>query len=153
MIARARSSDCLSGQIFDAVSGACATPINGPESRLLTIHAHDRVPVGFSWDHVAMRIVGFLAVLGGLAAGLLAWMAAAGAQSSGRLACNDFPPHKIEHPGPDGLLGFDVDIVSEAMKRIGRTIETSYMPWKRALELTGRGDYDGLCSCSYARDR
>jgi polar amino acid transport system substrate-binding protein len=70
-----------------------------------------------------------------------------------RLACNNFPPHKIEHPGDDGLAGFDVDIIGEAFKRLGRAIETSYMPWKRALELTERGDYDGLCSCSYIKER
>jgi len=100
-----------------------------------------------------MRAVGFSAVLGGLIFGLMAWMAGGHAESSVRLACNDFPPHKIEHPGEDGLAGFDVDIVSEALKRVGWQASTSYMPWKRALEMTGRGDYDGLCSCSYAKDR
>ena len=80
-------------------------------------------------------------------------MVGAHAGSSVRLACNDFPSHKIEHPGADGLAGFDVDIISEALRRIGWSAATSYMPWKRALELTGRGDYDGLCSCSYAKDR
>ena len=100
-----------------------------------------------------MRFVKFLLVLTGLALGLATWAHGGQAGSSVRLACNDFPPHKIEHPGADGLLGFDVDIVSEAMKRIGLATEVAYMPWKRALEMTGRGDYDGLCSCSYARDR
>jgi polar amino acid transport system substrate-binding protein len=27
------------------------------------------------------------------------------------------------------------------------------MPWKRALELAERGEYDGLCSCSYTKER
>ncbi len=27
------------------------------------------------------------------------------------------------------------------------------MPWKRALELVERGDYDGLCSCSWIKAR
>jgi polar amino acid transport system substrate-binding protein len=100
-----------------------------------------------------MRSVRFIAVLVGLAIGMAAWMPSGHAGSSLRLACNDFPPHKIEHPGEDGLAGFDVDIVGEALKRIGWSASTTYMPWKRALELTGRGDYDGLCSCSYAKDR
>jgi hypothetical protein len=34
------------------------------------------------------------------------------------LACNNFPPHKIEQPADDGNAGFDIDIVGEA-KRIG----------------------------------
>lgn len=70
-----------------------------------------------------------------------------------RLACNDFPPHKIEHPASDGRAGFDVDIVSEALKRVGRSTEISFMPWKRALEMAERGAYDGLCSCSHTKDR
>jgi polar amino acid transport system substrate-binding protein len=78
---------------------------------------------------------------------------ASAAQSSLRLACNDFPPHKIERPGIDGRAGFDVDIIGEALKRLGWSIEISYMPWKRALEMTERGDYDGLCSCSYIKER
>jgi polar amino acid transport system substrate-binding protein len=75
------------------------------------------------------------------------------ADQSLRLACNNFPPHKIEQPGDDGLAGFDVDIVGEALKRVGLSIKTSFMPWKRALELAERGDYDGLCSCSHTKDR
>lgn len=70
-----------------------------------------------------------------------------------RLACNNFPPHKIEHPGGDGLAGFDIDIVGEALKRVGWSTEISFMPWKRALELAERGQYDGLCSCSYTKER
>jgi len=100
-----------------------------------------------------MRSLRFIAGLVGLALGILGWVAGGQAGQSVRLACNDFPPHKIEHPGTDGLLGFDVDIVSEALRRIGWSSVEAYMPWKRALELTGRGDYDGLCSCSYAKDR
>lgn len=100
-----------------------------------------------------MRTARFLAVLAAFAAGLVAWTAGGQAASSLRLACNDFPPHKIEHPGEDGLAGFDVDIDTEALKRVGWSAGISYMPWKRALEMTGRGDYDGLCSCSYAKDR
>lgn len=69
------------------------------------------------------------------------------------LACNNFPPHKIEHPADDGNAGFDIDIVGEAMKRIGRSTEISFMPWKRALELAARGQFDGLCSCSYTKER
>ncbi|WP_162916471.1 substrate-binding periplasmic protein [Dongia deserti] len=93
--------------------------------------------------------------------GLLGFILGAGAwvaeglasQSSLRLACNDFPPHKIAHPVDDGLAGFDVDIISEALKRMGQSVEVSFMPWKRALEMAERGTYDGLCSCSYTKER
>jgi ABC-type amino acid transport substrate-binding protein len=66
---------------------------------------------------------------------------------------NNFPPHKIEHPRDDGLAGFDVDIIGEALERIGWSTEISFMPWKRALELAERGQYDGLCSCSHIKER
>ena len=70
-----------------------------------------------------------------------------------RLACNDFPPHKIETPGLDGRLGFDVDIITEALRRAGRSVDIIYLPWKRALEFAMRGEVDGLCSCSYVKER
>jgi polar amino acid transport system substrate-binding protein len=101
-----------------------------------------------------MRVV---ALTLGLIAVTLGWGAALqesrADQPTLRLACNDFPPHKIEHPGSDGRAGFDVDIVSEALKRIGRSVQVSFMPWKRALEMTERGSYDGLCSCSRIKER
>lgn len=87
--------------------------------------------------------------LAGLLIGAGAWAASAPL----RLACNDFPPHKIEKPGPDGLLGFDVDIINEALRRAGWTTKISFLPWKRALEFAIRGDIDGLCSCSRTADR
>ncbi len=83
----------------------------------------------------------------------MGWAAGGHAGASLHLACNDFPPNKIEHPADDGLRGFDVDIVGEAFKRIGWSADISFMPWKRALELAGRGQYDGLCSCSHTKDR
>jgi len=97
--------------------------------------------------------VRFMAGLVGFALGAMALVMGSAAGQSVRLACNDFPPHKIEHPGDDGLAGFDIDIVGEALKRVGLPVETSFMPWKRALELTERGDYDGLCSCSRTKER
>ena len=89
----------------------------------------------------------------GLALALGAGSAGRADDHSVRLACNNFPPHKIEKPADDGNAGFDIDIVGEAMKRIGWSTEFSFMPWKRALELAERGDYDGLCSCSYTKER
>jgi polar amino acid transport system substrate-binding protein len=95
-----------------------------------------------------MRFYRFLAILTvALVAG------GATTESKLRLACNDFPPHKIDTPGADGLRGFDIDIIDGALKRIGWSADISFMPWKRALELVERGEYDGLCSCSYTKER
>lgn len=103
---------------------------------------------------VQMRCAAFVLGFIGLALGTGAWTAVGlAAQSDLRLACNDFPPHKIEHLDGDGLAGFDIEIVSEALRRVGRAAEISFMPWKRALEMTERGDYDGLCSCSHTKER
>jgi polar amino acid transport system substrate-binding protein len=100
-----------------------------------------------------MRCVRVWIGLAGLALALGTGMAGRADDHGVRLACNNFPPHKIEHPADDGQAGFDIDIVGEAMKRNGRSIEVSFMPWKRALELAERGEYDGLCSCSYTKER
>lgn len=100
-----------------------------------------------------MSFARFVLVLVGLALAAMGMAAGGHAGSDLHLACHDFPPHKIEHPVDGGLRGFDIDIVGEALKRIGWSTQISFMPWKRALELAGRGEYDGLCSCSHTKDR
>ena len=100
-----------------------------------------------------MRGTRLLIGLVGLALALGTALAGRAEEHGVRLACNNFPPHKIERPGDDGLAGFDVDIVGEALKRVGWSTEVSFMPWKRALELAERGQYDGLCSCSHTKER
>ncbi|MDY0873403.1 substrate-binding periplasmic protein [Dongia rigui] len=69
------------------------------------------------------------------------------------LACNDFPPLKIEHPGTDGLKGTDVDAIADIARRAGLQIEQRFMPWKRGYAEAADGTIDGLCSCSYREDR
>lgn len=69
------------------------------------------------------------------------------------LACNDFPPLKIEHPGADGLRGSDVDAIAEIANRSGLMLEPRFMPWKRGYAEASEGGVDGLCSCSYREDR
>jgi polar amino acid transport system substrate-binding protein len=100
-----------------------------------------------------MRCVRVLIGVVGMALAFGAGIAGRADVPSVKLACNNFPPHKIEHPADDGQAGFDIDIVGEALKRNGRSIEVSFMPWKRALELAERGQYDGLCSCSHTKER
>lgn len=93
------------------------------------------------------------------ACGFLLLLLAAGpfgparAEQSLRFTCNDFPPHKIEHPGADGQRGFDVDIITEAFRRTGWSLEIIFLPWKRALEYATRDEFDGVCSCSRAPGR
>ena len=68
------------------------------------------------------------------------------------LACNEFPPHKINAP-PGELPGFDVEILREAFARSGVRTEIEFLPWKRALHEVQVGNIDGLCSCSRHPDR
>lgn len=81
----------------------------------------------------------------------------AGAQDSGRattahMLCNNFPPQKIESP-EEGLEGFDVDLLRVAFAHSGVEVKIDYYPWARALHLASLGEADGLCSCSYAKER
>ena len=69
------------------------------------------------------------------------------------LACNDFPPLKIENPGPDGLRGKDVEAITEIARRSGLQLEPRFMPWNRAYAEASEGAIDGLCSCSFREDR
>ncbi len=118
---------------------------------MLTIPAQDGSGPLTVW--FKMRVSRLMVGVVGFALAAVAWTISSAAQSSLRLACNNFPPHKIEHPGDDGLAGFDVDIIGEALERIGWSTQISFMPWKRALELAERGQYDGLCSCSHTKER
>jgi polar amino acid transport system substrate-binding protein len=68
------------------------------------------------------------------------------------LACNEFPPHKMEN-SPDGLLGFDVDILKRIFDKMDFDLSITYFPWKRALANTKASQVDGLCSCSKSRER
>ncbi|MBK8158785.1 MAG: transporter substrate-binding domain-containing protein [Rhodospirillaceae bacterium] len=69
------------------------------------------------------------------------------------LACNDFPPLKIESPGADGLRGSDIESIGEIAQRSGLKLETRFMPWNRGYALASDGAIDGLCSCSFRADR
>lgn len=69
------------------------------------------------------------------------------------LACNDFPPLKIEHPASDGLRGTDVEAIAEIASRSGLDLEPHFMPWKRGYAEASDGTIDGICSCSYHPDR
>ncbi len=49
--------------------------------------------------------------------------------------------------------GAYTEITRVAFERAGYTIVVNFMSWKRAIETTKRGDYDGLMLASYKEDR
>lgn len=69
------------------------------------------------------------------------------------LACNDFPPLKIESPAADGLHGTDVEAIAEIAARSGVNLAPHFMPWNRGYAEAKEGTIDGICSCSYREDR
>jgi len=49
--------------------------------------------------------------------------------------------------------GYTVEIIREALKRVGYELETVWLPWKRAQVEAARGDYDGLGASYYTKER
>ena len=68
-----------------------------------------------------------------------------------------FLAHEISwapHYGKDLKQGgYTVEIIREALKRVGYTLETVWLPWKRAQVEAARGDYDGLGASYYNEER
>jgi len=58
----------------------------------------------------------------------------------------NFPPYEIENP-TNGLSGFDVEVVSEAFRRIGMAIRIEFRPWKRVLMMVRTGEGLGALTC------
>ncbi|OSQ37033.1 hypothetical protein TMES_16460 [Thalassospira mesophila] len=67
------------------------------------------------------------------------------------MACNPFPPSKIDENIP--LPGYDVELLRAAFAVGNLALETPFYPWKRAYLLAEEGRVDGLCSCSYTVER
>ncbi len=65
----------------------------------------------------------------------------------------DFPPYEIENPGPDGRLGFDVEIAVEAFKRVGIAARVDFLPWNRVLSMAEHGTTVAALSCAKAESR
>jgi len=49
--------------------------------------------------------------------------------------------------------GSNVDIVTEAFKRLGYKIKIGFFPWKRALRMVENGYADGIIDAAYNEDR
>ncbi len=69
-----------------------------------------------------------------------------------KMACNHFPPLKIENP-IDGHLGFDVEVLKHVFQQTNLNLNIEFLPWKRALLKAKTGEFDGLCSCSFNKER
>lgn len=49
--------------------------------------------------------------------------------------------------------GVNVDIVTEALKRLGHKVTIGFVPWKRALRMVEFGQADGIIDAAYNEDR
>jgi polar amino acid transport system substrate-binding protein len=49
--------------------------------------------------------------------------------------------------------GYTVEIIREALKRVGYTLEIIWLPWKKAQVKAARGVYDGLGASYYTEER
>ncbi len=69
-----------------------------------------------------------------------------------RIACQNFPPHKIEHPADD-LKGLDIEILETVFGDAGWPLTIEYFPFARALRSAQEGLYDANCGCSFSEER
>jgi polar amino acid transport system substrate-binding protein len=67
------------------------------------------------------------------------------------LATLEFPPYEFQEDGK--ARGIAVDVVTEAMRRLGHTVEVRVYPWARALDAARSGDVDGLFTAYKTPDR
>lgn len=67
-------------------------------------------------------------------------------------ADGDYAPFEIDPP-INGLQGTDTEVVGEAFKRVGVTVDFQFMPWSRATELAKRGKVAGMLSCYFTEER
>ena len=66
------------------------------------------------------------------------------------LATDSFEPYY----GPKLINnGYLTQLVKEAFKRKGYELDVKFVPWKRALEHSKRGNYDGLLGAYYKKER
>ena len=88
-------------------------------------------------------------LLGELAVGWL-WPHSATAKPQVLLAATEYPPYYGEHLPKQGPI---TEIIRESFNISGYAVVIDFLPWKRALEATRRGEYDALYSAWYRQDR
>ncbi len=65
---------------------------------------------------------------------------------------NDVRAEPTGSPGKDlESHGFMTELIIEAFARVGYDATVKFLPWKRALESTKSGKYDGLFTVWYPR--
>ncbi|WP_419904241.1 substrate-binding periplasmic protein [Kiloniella sp.] len=69
-----------------------------------------------------------------------------------KLLAVDFPPYEFETP-VNGLKGFDVEVVEEVFRRIGKSIEVEFLPWSRAVKMVYAGKEKALLTCGHNTER
>ena len=66
------------------------------------------------------------------------------------LATTEYPPYYGELLPNQGVI---TEIIREAFKHAGYEVKIKFLPWKRALEMTRRGEFDALFTAWYREDR
>lgn len=67
------------------------------------------------------------------------------------IVTSEYPPYEYLEKGQ--AIGINVDIATEALKRIGYTAKIEFIPWQRALFYTKYGKADAILDASYKDDR
>jgi len=78
------------------------------------------------------------------------WPHTAGAERQILLAATEYPPYYGAKLHNQGVI---TEIIREAFKRSGYEVEIRFLPWKRALEATRRGEFDALFTAWYRENR
>lgn len=81
---------------------------------------------------------------------LAVWTAPARAETL-RLVTLESPP--LEYSREGRVMGINVEIVREALRRTGRAATVELVPWRRALEMVRGGQADGIIDAGYTPER
>lgn len=68
------------------------------------------------------------------------------------ILATDYPPYEFEH-SEDGKRGFDLEVVEEAMRRAGYTVEFRFYPWSRVMRMIRENEALAALSCSKTSER
>ena len=68
------------------------------------------------------------------------------------VAMEDYPPYEMLEP-VDGLRGFDYEVMEQVFALLGYKLNVSFLPWKRVLNYTRRGEVVGILTCAYRKER
>ncbi len=67
-----------------------------------------------------------------------------------KIASLNWEPYIGQDLMNEGLMG---EITREAFKRVGYKVEYSYLPWKRAVIMAEKGEYDGYFPSYWSKER